>query len=46
MGVELINRTNKASHFQKEYLPLDHYDSILSQKSFMVNTLIFLIIKK
>lgn len=36
MGVELLNRTNKATHFQKEYLPLDHYDAILSQKSFML----------
>lgn len=36
MGIELLNRTNKASHFLKEYLPLDHYDSILRQKSFML----------
>jgi len=36
MGIELLNKTNKASHFQKEYLPLDHYDSILRQKSFML----------
>ncbi|ORX54817.1 cytoplasmic FMR1-interacting [Piromyces finnis] len=36
MGAELLNKTNKTGHFQKEYLPLDHYDSILKQKSFML----------
>jgi len=44
MGIELLKKTNKTGHFQKEYLPLDHYDSILRQKSFMVIIWICIII--
>jgi len=37
MGNGLLKKANKtASHLLKDYLQLDHYDSILRQKSFMV----------
>ncbi|OUM69017.1 hypothetical protein PIROE2DRAFT_3070, partial [Piromyces sp. E2] len=36
IGVELLRKTNKTGHFQNDYLPLDHYDSVLRQKSFML----------
>jgi len=37
MGNDLLKKANKAaSYLEKDYLPLDHYDSILKQKSFML----------
>ncbi|KAG4093054.1 cytoplasmic FMR1-interacting [Neocallimastix lanati (nom. inval.)] len=37
MGNGLLKKANKtASHLLKDYLQLDHYDSILRQKSFML----------